>query len=68
MLRSEQIKFVPVLLNSFSSIRQLRCAWRVPFRVENFVIFGKLVFVITSRILRILMERIKPKDSTDSKL
>ena len=28
-------------------------------RVENFAIFEKLVFAITSRILRILMEHIK---------
>ena len=37
-------------------------------RVEQFAIFDKLVFAITSRILRILMEHIEMKNSLDSKL
>ena len=38
------------------------------FRVELLAIFEKLVFAITFRILRILMEHIKIKNSLESKL
>ena len=34
-------------------------------RVEHFAIFESLVFAITSRILRILMEHIELKKSSD---
>ena len=37
-------------------------------RVAHFAVFEKLVFGITSRILRIPMEHIETKDSPDSKL
>ena len=37
-------------------------------RVAHFAIFEKLVFVITSRILRILIEHTEVKNSLDSKL
>ena len=35
---------------------------------ERFVIFEKVVFAITSRILRVLMEHIEIKNSLDSRL
>ena len=37
-------------------------------RVEHFAIFEKLVFVITFKNLKFLMEHIEPKGSSDSKL
>ena len=42
--------------------------YRDRIRVENFVIFEKLVFVITSRISRISTEHIESKGSLDFKL
>ena len=41
---------------------------RLEGRVEHFVIFARLVFAISSRILRILMEHKEIKNSLDSKL
>ena len=37
-------------------------------RVAHFVIFEKLVFTIASKISRISIDYIEPKDSRDSKL
>ena len=42
--------------------------YRDRIRVENFVIFEKLVFVITSKILKISTEQIDLKGSFDFKL
>ena len=41
---------------------------RLEGRVEHFVIFAKLVYAITSRVFRILMEHKEIKNSSDSKL
>ena len=49
--------------NTFQSNDLVNLAW-----VEHFSIFGNLIFVITSRSLRIRMEHIQIKNSLDSQL
>ena len=55
-------------MTHFTLLTLLREDNRQLTRVEHFVIFQKLVFMITSKISRVLKEHIKATDSSNSKL